>query len=51
MPVLKEVLVRTVKQWKAGAERGDVNALIRRLDETLGPLMEPVMPKVPRHPR
>ncbi len=39
MPALKEVLVRTVKQWKAGNERGDVSALVRQLDATLTPLI------------
>ena len=48
-PVLKDVLVRTVKQWKAGSERGDVGALIRQLTATLSPLVEPDLPKVPRH--
>lgn len=50
MPVLKEVLVKAVRQWKAGSERGDVNALIKRLDATLSPLVEPALPKVPRQP-
>ena len=48
MPVLREVLVKTVRQWKAGNDRGDINALIRRLDATLSPLIEPALPKVPR---
>lgn len=49
MPVLKDVLVKTVRQWKSGNDRGDINALIRRLDATLSPLVEPALPKVPRH--
>ncbi|HYC33392.1 MAG TPA: hypothetical protein VEB59_13985 [Gemmatimonadales bacterium] len=48
MPELRDVLVRTVRQWKAGADRGDVNALIRRLDDTLSPLVGPQAPKLPR---
>lgn len=51
MPVLREILVKAVKRWKSGPERGDVSALIRQLDATLGPLLEPALPKVPRHPR
>jgi hypothetical protein len=51
MPPLKEVLARTVKQWKSSNERGDVSALIRQLDATLSPLLEPALPKAPRHPR
>ena len=39
MAALRDVLVRTVKQWKAGCERGDVAALVRQLDATLTPLI------------
>jgi hypothetical protein len=46
---LREVLVRTVKQWKSGSERGDTAALIRQLDASLSPMVEPVMPRAPRH--
>ncbi|MBX7248931.1 MAG: hypothetical protein K1X35_07740 [Caulobacteraceae bacterium] len=46
---LREILVRTVKQWKSGSDRGDVAALVRQLDANLSPLVEPVMPRVPRH--
>jgi hypothetical protein len=45
-PQVREVLVRTVKQWKASSERGDVAALIRQLDATLSPLIEPALPKI-----
>ena len=49
MPELREVLVKTVRQWKSGNERGDINALIRRLDATLSPLVEPpLIGKLPR---
>ncbi len=39
MPDLTEVLATTVKQWKSGPERGDVNALLRQLDAKLSPLV------------
>ena len=41
MPMLKDVLVTTVRQWKSGNDRGDVNALIARLDLALTPIAEP----------
>jgi len=48
MPQLRDVLVKTVRQWKSGTERGDVNALIRRLEGTLSPLVDLPEPKFPR---
>lgn len=50
MPALRDVLVRTVKQWKAGNERGDVAALIRQLDATLTPLVGRQLPDLGPRP-
>lgn len=48
MPMLKDVLVKTVRQWKSGNDRGDINALIARLDAALTPIVEPAPAKGPR---
>ena len=50
MSALKDVLVRTIKQWKAGSERGDVAALVRQLDATLAPLVGRDLPEAAPRP-
>lgn len=50
MPVIKEVLVQTVRQWKSGADRGDVNALIARLDAALAPIAAQAPARPSRRP-
>jgi len=45
MPMLKDVLVQTVRQWKSGNDRGDINALIARLDSALTPMVGPSSPR------
>ena len=48
MPMLKDVLVKTVRQWKSGNDRGDINALIARLDAVLTPMVDTPQGKAPR---